>query len=182
MKSNVSLSTHVAVLPTGAEDTARVDMSMARIAATLTEDGATGAKTLFHGLVTNVMGPALAVIRGVTDMNGALSVGHDMRSKHSAAITKPHERNPQCKVFSLRPRSPRDRAGRMAGEHSQVGIDLWRPLRRVNEESSLSRQSNLIGASSSPDAESVYLRSDGSSDSSVHATKRTIPSRRDSYA
>ena len=41
--------------------------------ATLTEDGVTAAKKLFHVLVMNVRGPALAVIRGITDMNGALA-------------------------------------------------------------------------------------------------------------
>ena len=33
----------------------------------------TAAKKLFHVLVMNVRGPALAVIRGITDMNGALA-------------------------------------------------------------------------------------------------------------
>ena len=40
---------------------------------TLTEEGATAAKKLFHVLVMTVRGPALAVIRGLTDMNGALT-------------------------------------------------------------------------------------------------------------
>ena len=73
-------------------------------------------------------------------MNGALalaSIAHEMRSKHSAASTESHERNPQGEDFSLRVHSLRDRTGRMAREPSQVGIDLWRPFQRVNEESSL---------------------------------------------
>ena len=75
MKSYVSLlSTHVPALLTGAENpVASPDMSIATIRATLTEDGVTAAKKLFHVLVMNVRGPALAVIRGITDMNGALA-------------------------------------------------------------------------------------------------------------
>ena len=46
---------------------------MTRIRATVTEDGLAAAKKLFHVLVMNVRGPALAVIRGITDMNGALA-------------------------------------------------------------------------------------------------------------
>ena len=46
---------------------------MARIRATLTEDGVTAAKKLFHVSVMHVRGPALAVIRGITDMNAALA-------------------------------------------------------------------------------------------------------------
>ena len=75
MKSYVSLlSTHVPALLAGAENpAASPDMSIATIRATLTEDGVTAAKKLFHVLVMNVRGPALAVIRGITDMNGALA-------------------------------------------------------------------------------------------------------------
>ena len=66
MKSYVSLlSTHVPALLTGAENPATSPyMSIATIRATLTEDGVTAAKKLFHVLVMNVRGPALAVIRG----------------------------------------------------------------------------------------------------------------------
>ena len=75
MKSNVSLlSTHVPALLAGAEDTATSPgMSMTRIIATLTEDGVTAAKKLFHVVVMNLKGPALAVITGITDMNEALA-------------------------------------------------------------------------------------------------------------
>ena len=83
---------------------------------------------------------------------GMASVDHDIRAKHSAESTESHERNPQCKDNSLRAHSLRDRTGRMAREHSQVGIDFWRPFQRVNEESSLSRQSTFIGASPTSDA------------------------------
>ena len=69
---------------------------------------------------------------------GMASVDHEIRAKHSAESTKSHERNLQCKDLSLRAHSIRDRTGRMAREHSQVGIDFWRPFQRVNEESSLS--------------------------------------------
>ena len=51
----------------------RADMSMTRIRAILTEDGATSAKKLVHVFVMNVRGPALAVIREITDMNGAVA-------------------------------------------------------------------------------------------------------------
>ena len=67
------LSTHVPALLTGAENPVLSPDSIARIRATLTEDGVTAAKKLFHVLVMNVRGPALAVIRGITDMNGALA-------------------------------------------------------------------------------------------------------------
>ena len=123
MKSYVSLlSTHVPALLTGAENpAASPDMSIATIRATLTEDGVTAAKKLFHVLVMNVRGPALAVIRGITDMNGALAwraLITRYAPKHSAESTESHERNPQCKDFSLRAHSVRDRTGRMAREHS----------------------------------------------------------------
>ena len=74
MKSYVSLlSAYAPALPAGAEDPAWVDMIVAIIRATLTEDGATAAKKLFHVLVMNVRGPALSVSRGTTDMSGALA-------------------------------------------------------------------------------------------------------------
>ena len=57
----------------GAEDATNPDMGMTRIRTTLTADGAAAAQKLFHVLVMNVRGPALAVIRGMTDMNGALA-------------------------------------------------------------------------------------------------------------
>ena len=69
---------------------------------------------------------------------GMASVDHELLAKHSADSTESHERNPQCKVLSLRAHSQQDRTGRMAREHSQVGIDFWRPCQRVNGESSLS--------------------------------------------
>ena len=68
---------------------------------------------------------------------GMTSVDHEIRAKHSAESTESHERNPQCKDLSLRAHSLRGRTGRMAREHSQVGIDFWRPFQRVWEESSL---------------------------------------------
>ena len=74
MRSYVSLlSVHVPALLAGAEDATSPDISMTRIRATLTDDGVAAAKKLFHVLVKNVRGPALAVIRGITDMNGALA-------------------------------------------------------------------------------------------------------------
>ena len=47
--------------------------SMTRIRATLTEDGVTAAKKRFHVVVMNLKGLALAVIKAITDMNGALA-------------------------------------------------------------------------------------------------------------
>ena len=68
------LSAHVPALLTGAENPATSqDMSMTGTRAILTEDGTTAAKKLFPFLAMNVRGPALAVIRGITDMNGALA-------------------------------------------------------------------------------------------------------------
>ena len=143
MKSYVSLlSTHVPALLTGAENpVVNPDMSIATIRATLTEDGVTAAKKLFHVLVDG----RKRTSTGSDQRNhrhersiGVASVDHEIRAKHSAESTESHERNPQCKDLSLRAHSVRDRTGRMAREHSQVGIDFWRPFQRVNEESSLS--------------------------------------------
>ena len=53
----------------------------------------------------NVRGPALAVIRGITEMNGSLAwraFDHEMRTEYSAESTKSHERIPQCEALSLR--------------------------------------------------------------------------------
>ena len=66
------LSMHIAALLTGAEDPTIPDMSMTRIRTTLT-NGIEAAQKLFHVLVMNVRGPALTVIRGITEMNGALT-------------------------------------------------------------------------------------------------------------
>ena len=57
----------------GTEDPTSPDKSMARIRATLTEGGVAAAQKLFHVLVMNVRGLALAVIRGITDLNGVLA-------------------------------------------------------------------------------------------------------------
>ena len=186
VKSYVSLlSTHVPALLTGAENPAvSPDMSIATIRATFTEDGGDSSQETLPRLGDQrERGPALAVIRGITDMNGALAwraLITRYAPKHSAESTKSHERNPQCKDLSLRAHSIRDRTGRMAGEHSQVGIDFWRPFQRVNEESSLSWQSTDECASPTSDAKPGYLRGDDSSDSSVPATQRTVSGRCDS--
>ena len=74
MRSYVSLlSTHVPALLAGGEDSTNPDMSMTRIRTTLTDEGVAAAQKLFDVLVMNVGGPALAVIRGITEMNGALA-------------------------------------------------------------------------------------------------------------
>ena len=67
------LSPHVPTLLEGAEHSTRPDMSIARIRTAFAEEGVAAAKKLFHVLVMNVRGPALAVIRSITDMNGALA-------------------------------------------------------------------------------------------------------------
>ena len=107
MRSYMSLlSVHVPALLAGAEDATSPDMSMTRIRATLTDDGVAAAQKLFRVLVMNVRGPAPAVIRGVTDMNGALAwralITRYIHTEHSAESTKSHERNPQCEALSLR--------------------------------------------------------------------------------
>ena len=74
MRNYVSLvSVHVPALLAGAENATSPDKSMTRIRATLTDGGFAATKKLFHVLVMNVRGPALAVIRGIADMNGALA-------------------------------------------------------------------------------------------------------------
>ena len=45
------------------------------------------------------------------------TVDHEIHSKHTAAITKSHERNPQSQDFSLGGHSLWNRMGRMAREH-----------------------------------------------------------------
>ena len=71
MKSHASLLfAHVLALLAGAAASDQPDMRMARIRTTLTEDGVAANRKLFHVLVMNVRGPALAVIRGIADMNG----------------------------------------------------------------------------------------------------------------
>ena len=184
VKSFVSfLSAHVPALLTSAENpVASPDVSIATIRATLTEDGVTAVKKLLH--VLNVTGPALAVIRGIKDMNGALAwraLITRYAPNTAPRVAKSHERNPlQCKDFSLRAHSIRDRTGRKAREHSKVGIDFRRPFQRVNKESSLCWRSTFIGACPTSDAEPGYIRGDDSSDSSVPATQRTVSGRCDS--
>ena len=65
---------------------------------------------------------------------GMASVDHEIRTEHSATFAKPHERSRPGKGVSLRTHS----LSRSHCDHSQVGVDLWRTLRRVNEESFLS--------------------------------------------
>ena len=64
------------------------------------------------------------MIRRITDTNGALA-WRALITRYvpntAPRVQSPHERNPQCKDLSLRAHSVRDRTGRMAGEHSQVG-------------------------------------------------------------
>ena len=67
------LAAQIPALLAGAEDATSPDMSVARTRTTLTEEGVTAAKKLFHVSVMNVRGAALAVIRRIPDMNGAFA-------------------------------------------------------------------------------------------------------------
>ena len=102
------LSAHIPALLVGSEDTTSPDMSMTRISATLIEECVTAAKKVFHVLVMNGRGPVLAVITGITGMNGAMAwraFDHEIRAEQSSESTKSHERNPECEDFSLRAHS-----------------------------------------------------------------------------
>ena len=104
--SHVSLlSTHVPALLAGAEDTATSpDMRMTRIRATLTEVGATAAKKLLPRLGDEREGTSVGSHQRSHRHErsiGMASVDHEIRSKHSAASTKVHERNPHCEDLSL---------------------------------------------------------------------------------
>ena len=138
MKSCVSLlSTHVPALLAGAEDTATSPgMSMTRIRATLTEDGVTAAKKLFHVVVMNLKGPALAVITGIRDVNGALA-WLPLTTKY-APNTASRVQSPvaivNVKTFASELTAYEIALDEWQGEHSRVGIE---PFQRVNEESSL---------------------------------------------
>ena len=106
MRSYVSLlSTHVPALLAGAEDTARsTDMSMTRFRATLTEVAATAAKKLLPRLGDEREGTSVGSDQRSHRHErsvGMASVDHEIRSEHSAASTKSHERNPQCEDLSL---------------------------------------------------------------------------------
>ena len=140
MKSNVPLlSTHCATLLAGAEDTT----------------------TSPDVQVMNVRGQALGVIRGITDMNGALAW---------RALTTRCAPNTATRVQSL-----------MSAPAELTGIDFRGPFHRVNVEKPFLEQRLFIGASPTSDAESGMFRSGDSSDSSP-AKQRTISSRRDSDA
>ena len=105
MRSYLSLlSVHIPALLASAEDATNQDMSMARIKATLTDNGLTAAQKLFHVLVMNVRGPALAVIRRITDMKGALAWRALITryAPNTAPRVHSHERNTQCEALSLR--------------------------------------------------------------------------------
>ena len=141
MRSNVSLlSAHVPALLAGAEDTSSPDMSMARIRATLTEEGATAAKKLFHVLVMNVRGPALAVIRGITDMNGALA-WRALITRY-APNTAPKVESLMSAILNVKTFPSELTAYEIALDEWQENIRKWASIsgdnKRVNEESSLS--------------------------------------------
>ena len=130
------LSGHMPAILAGAEDPTSPDMSMARIRATLTEGSAAAAQKLPRPGDERERTSIGSDQRnhGHERIFGMACIDHEIRTKHSAESTKSHERNPQCEALSLRAHSPWDRPGRVAREHSQVGIDFWKPFRRVNEE------------------------------------------------
>ena len=138
MRSYVSLlSAHIPALLAGAEDATNPDMGMMRIRATLTDDGVAAAQKLIHVLVMNVREPALAVIRGITDMSGALA-WRALITRY-APNTAPRVQSLMSAILNvkdlpLRAHSLRDCPTRVAREHSQVGNGCWRSCQRVNEE------------------------------------------------
>ena len=120
------------------------DISIVRIRTTHTEDEVTANQELFHVLVMNVRGPALAVIRAIADMSGALAwrawvtryapdTAQRVQSLMSAILN--------AKSFPEGLQPARSHWMHMAREHPKMGSDFWRPLQRVNEENSLPRQS-----------------------------------------
>ena len=98
--------------------------------------GDSSQETLPRILVMNMRGPALAVIRGITDMNGALA-WRALITRY-APNTAPRVQSLMNAILNAKTFPSVLRTGRMAREHSQVGIDFWRPFQRVNEGSSLS--------------------------------------------
>ena len=106
MKSYVSLLfTNVPALLANEDDTATSpDMRMTRIRTTLTEDGGTAAPRLGDEREGTSVGSHQRNLRHERSI-GIASVDHEIRSKHSAASTKSHGRNPQCEDFSLRAHS-----------------------------------------------------------------------------
>ena len=93
------LSPHIAALVAEAEDPTNPDMSMSRIKTILT-DGVAAAQKLFHVLVMNVRGPALTVIKGSTDMNGALA--WRALVKRYAPNTKPQIQSLMNEIINVR--------------------------------------------------------------------------------
>ena len=135
------LSAHVPALLTGAENPATSqDKRRKGTRATLTEDGTTAAKKLFPNRAMNERGPAIGSDQRKHRQErsiGMASVDHEIRAKHSAESTESHEHNHQCKDLSLRAHSLRDRTGRMAREHSQVGIEISGDLFNVSMKKAL---------------------------------------------
>ena len=127
MRGYVSLlSVHMPALLAGAEDTTSPDMSMARIRATLTEGGAAAAQKLFHVLVMNVRGPALAVIRGITDMNGALA-WRALITRY-APKTAPRVQSLMSAILNVKPFPSELTAYEIALDEWQENIRKWESI------------------------------------------------------
>ena len=127
MRSYVSLlSAHIPALLAGAEDATSPDMGTMRIRATLTGDGFAAAQKLFHVLVMNVRGPALAVIRGITDMSGALA-WRALITRY-APNTAPRVQSLMSAILNVKPFPSELTAYEIALDEWQENIRKWESI------------------------------------------------------
>ena len=111
------------------------------------------------------------------------SVDHEIRSKHSAASTMSHERNPQCsKPFPQSSQPVRSHWTNGKRTFASGNRIFWRPCQRVDEECTLPRRRTFSVRVPLQMQNLEYFQSHDSSDSSVPATQRTVSSTRDSDA
>ena len=158
-------------------------MSIATIRATLTEGGVTAAKKLFHVLVMNVRGPALAVIRGITDMNGALA-WRALITRY-APNTAPRVQSLMSAILNAKTFPSELTAYQIALDEWQENIRKWKSISGDRFNVSMK---NALFLDKSPTNVRVplqmqktgYLRGDDSGDSSVPARQRTVSGRCDS--
>ena len=175
------LSVHVPALLAGAEDATSPDMSMARIKATLKDDGVTAAQKLFHVLVMNVRGPALAVIRGITDMNGARA-WRALVTRY-APSTAPRVQSLMSAILNAKPFPSELTAYEIALDERHENTRKLESISgdrfNVSMKKAIFLDKDFNSANPTSDAKSGHLRSDDSSDSSVYATQCTVSSRCD---
>ena len=100
-------------------------MSMTRIRTTLT-NGIEAAQKLFHVLVMNVRGPALTVIRGFTDMNGALA--WRALIKRYAPSTAPRMQSLMSAILNVKALPPELTAYEIALDEWQENIRKWESI------------------------------------------------------